>query len=324
MEEVAVFTLKSYVLEVYKTGNFSKAAENLYISQPSLSASIRRLEKQIGAPLFDRSTHPVRPTACGEAYLQAVHAISTAEENFAAFVEGYSSCQTGTLTVGGSNMNISFTLPKLLKRFRADYPKIRLRVEEGNINNLRKLLQEGMLDFLVDSGDEDAENFCTYHYAPENLLLAIPAEFSCNAFITNYSMTREDILSGRHLSPDQPVLPLEKVKDVPFVFPTEETDTYKRSMHLCKKAGFTPKVVLSFHQQATVFHINNAGMGAAFVSDMLIKNAFPRPDMCYYKIGGSESFRHISFFWKKGKHMTPAMKAFLEVTEKEIHPERVD
>ncbi len=324
MEEVAVFTLKSYVLEVYKTGNFSQAAENLYISQPSLSASIRRLEKQIGEPLFDRSTHPVRLTACGEAYLQAAQTIATAEENFAAFVAGYSSCQTGTLTVGGSNMNISFTLPKLLKRFRADYPKIRLHVEEGNINNLRKLLQEGKLDFVVDSGGEDTENFCTYQYVPENLLLAIPAEFSCNRELANYSMTREDVLGDRHLTHDQPILPLEKVKDVPFVFPTEETDTYKRSIQLCKKAGFTPNIVLSFHQQATVFHTNNAGMGAAFVSDMLIKNAFSRPDMCYYKIGGSESFRHVSFFWKMGKHMTPAMKAFLEVIEKEIHSKKQD
>lgn len=316
-----MFTLKDYVLEVYKTGNFSRAAENLYISQPSLSTSIRRLEKQIGEPLFDRSTHPVRLTPCGEAYLQAAQAIMTAEENFAAFMDGYNACQTGSLVLGGSNMNISFTLPSVLKRFRTDYPKIRIRVEEGNINDLKKMLLEGTVDILVDSGDEDAERFCAYDYVPENLLLAIPKDFSCNEKIGEYVMSREDILRERHLSPDQPVLPLKIVKDVPFVFPTEETDTYKRSMLLCKKAGFTPNIVLSFHQQATVFHTNNAGMGAAFVSDMLVKNAFPRPDMCYYKVGGSESFRHIRFFTKKERRMTPAMRAFLQIveTEKDKH-----
>lgn len=312
-----MFTLKSYVLEVYKTGNFSRAAENLYISQPSLSASIRRLEKQIGEPLFDRSTHPVQLTPCGEAYVQAAQTIIMAEENFSAFMDGYHSCQTGSLILGGSNMNISFTLPRLLKRFRTDYPKIRVHVEEGNINELKKMLLEGKVDILVDSGDVDRELFCAYDYVPENLLLAIPKDFSCNEKIEKYAMTREDILKGRHLSQTQPILPLKEVKDVPFVFPTEETDTYKRSMQLCKKAGFTPNIVLSFHQQATVFHTNNAGMGAAFVSDMLIKNAFPRPDMCYYKVGGSESFRHISFFRKKERRMTPAMQAFLKMIEAE-------
>ena len=312
-----MFTLKNYVLEVYQTGSFSRAAENLYISQPSLSASIRRLEHRIGEPLFDRSTHPVQLTPCGEAYLQSAQAITTAEENFAAFLESYASCQTGTLVLGGSNMNVSFTLPKLLKRFHSEYPKVSVSIEEGNINDLKKLLQEGKLDFVVDSGSEDAEQFCTCQYVPENLLLAIPAEFPCNEALADYAMTRADILAGKHLSAMQPILPLEKVKDVPFVFPTPETDTYRRSMQLCKRAGFTPNIVLSFHQQATVFHTNNAGMGAAFVSDMLIKNAFPRPDMCYYKVGGSESFRHISFFWKKERRMTPAMEAFLATIEKE-------
>lgn len=316
-----MFTLKSYVLEVYQTGSFSRAAENLYISQPSLSASIRRLEKLIGEPLFDRSTHPVRLTPCGEAYLQAAQAIVTAEENFSAFLEAYHTCRTGELVLGGSNMNISFTLPNLLKRFHGEYPQIHVRVEEGNINELKKMLLEGKVDILVDSGEGDEELFAAYDYVPENLLLAIPSNFSCNKTMKEYAMCREDILRGNHLSLEQPVLPLKMVKDVPFVFPTEETDTYKRSMQLCKKAGFTPNIVLSFHQQATVFHTNNAGMGAAFVSDMLIKNAFPRPDMCYYKVGGSESFRHIRFFTKKERRMTPAMQAFLDTveTEKDKH-----
>lgn len=316
-----MFTLKDYVLEVYKTGNFSRAAENLYISQPSLSASIRRLEKQIGEPLFDRSTHPVRLTPCGEAYIRTAQAIVAAEKNFDAFLEEYDTCQTGSLVLGGSNMNISFTLPGLIKRFHAQYPQIHVHVEEGNINELKKMLLEGRVDMLVDSGDVDKDLFAAYDYVPENLLLAIPRDFSCNEEIGEYAMTREDILSGRHLSTDQSVLPLKMVKDVPFVFPTEETDTYKRSMQLCKKAGFMPNIALSFHQQATVFHTNNAGMGAAFVSDMLIKNAFPRPDMCYYKVGGSESFRHIRFFTKKERRMTPAMKAFLQImeTEKDKH-----
>lgn len=312
-----MFTLKDYVLEICKTGNFSQAAANLYISQPSLSASIRRLEQRIGEPLFDRSVHPVRLTSCGEAYLQSAQMIAAAEERFTAFVEGYSNCQTGSLVLGGSNMNVSFTLPKLLKRFRKEYPMIHVHVVEGNIDDLKQQLLEGKLDFVVDSGQVDTNRFHISPYVPENLLLSIPAEFSCNEALTDYVMTSADILEGKHVSPEQSILPLEKVKDIPFVFPTPETDTYKRSVQLCQKAGFSPNIILSFHQQATVFHTNNAGMGAAFVSDMLIKNAFPKPDMCYYKVGGSESFRHIGFFRKKEKRMTPAMQAFLATIEKE-------
>lgn len=310
-----MFQLKEYVLEIWRTGSFSRAAANLYVSQPSLSASIKRLENRIGEPLFDRSSHPIRLTQCGQAYIHSAQMIATAEDNFAAFMEEYSGCQTGTLILGGSNLNISFVLPPVIKKFQALYPKIRLDIREGNVDDLKQLLLEGELDFMVDSCDMDAERFSTYPYRSENLLLSVPGEFSCNRDLADYRMTREDILRDKHLQDTQPVLPLHKIKQIPFVLPTPETDTYKRSWQLCQNAGFTPNVVLSFHQQATVFHTNCAGMGAAFISDMLVKNANTAADMCYYKLNGDESLRYIKFFKKKEKRMTRAMGAFLEVAQ---------
>lgn len=311
-----MFQLKKYVLEIWRTGSFSQAAANLYISQPSLSASIKRLENRIGEPLFDRSSHPIQLTQCGQAYISSAKMITTAEDNFDAFMEEYRNCQTGTLTLGGSNLNISFVLPPVIKKFQALYPKIQLEIREGNVDHLKQLLLEGKLDFMVDSCDMDMERFSTYLYRQENLLLAIPGEFSCNEDLTDYGMTREDVLQCKHLQDNQPVLPLQKIKKIPFVFPTPETDTYKRSWRLCQKAGFTPNVVLSFHQQATVFHTNCAGMGAAFISDILVKNANTNADMCYYKLDGDESLRYIKFFKKKEKQMTRAMRAFLEIALK--------
>lgn len=313
--EVMMFQLKKYVLEIWRTGSFSQAAMNLYVSQPSLSASIKRLENRIGEPLFDRSSHPIRLTQCGQAYIHSAQMITTAEDNFAAFMDEYRSCQTGSLILGGSNLNISFVLPPVIKKFQAQYPKIKLEIREGNVDDLKQLLLEGKLDFMVDSCDMDVERFSTYPYMSENLLLSVPEEFSCNQDLSIYGMTREDILQGKHLQDFQPVLPLHKMKQIPFVLPTPETDTYKRSWQLCKKAGFTPNVVLTFHQQATVFHTNCAGMGAAFISDVLVKNANTSANMCYYKLDGNESLRYIKFFKKKEKQMTRAMKAFLELAQ---------
>lgn len=310
-----MFQLKNYVLEIWRTGSFSQAAANLYVSQPSLSASIKRLEKKIGEPLFDRSTHPVQLTQCGEAYVRSAQAISMAEDDFRSFVEDYSNCNAGTLVLGGSNMNISFVLPPLIKAFQKAYPQIELQLYEGNINDLQQQLMEGKIDIVIDSCDMDAERFDTYLYKSETLLLSIPREFSCNEDLIDYQMTRKDILQDKHLQDTQPVLPLHKIKQIPFVFLTPETDTYKRSWNLCQKAGFTPKVVLSFHQQATVFHTNCAGVGAAFISDILVKNANASADMCYYKLDSDECLRYIKFFKKKEKRMTRAMQAFLEIVQ---------
>lgn len=310
-----MFQLKNYVLEIWRTGSFSQAAANLYVSQPSLSASIKRLEARIGEPLFDRSSHPIRLTQCGQAYIRSAQMITTAEDNFAAFMDEYRSCQTGTLVLGGSNLNISFVLPPVIKKFQALYPNIQLEIREGNVDDLKQLLLEGKLDFMVDSCDMDTERFSIYPYRPEHLLLSVPGEFSCNQDLADYGMTREDILQGKHLQDTQSVLPLQKLNQIPFILPTPETDTYKRSWLLCQKAGFTPNVVLSFHQQATVFHTNCAGIGAAFISDIMVKNTNTTADMRYYKLDEDESFRYIKLFKKKEKQMTRAMRAFLETAQ---------
>lgn len=311
-----MFQLKNYVLEIWKTGSFSQAAANLFVSQPSLSASIKRLEKKLGQPLFDRSVHPIGVTECGQAYIRAAQSIEAAEEEFELFLGEYLNGQTGTLVLGGSNMNISFIAPPVIRRFQECYPRVQLDIFEGNIDDLKQFLLEGRLDLVVDSGELDLQRFDEFLYQPEHLLVAVPASFECNRELSAYRLTREDILNDRHLESDRPVLPLGKLKDVPFVLPTKETDTYKRAIRLCQKAHFSPRTVLSLHQQATVFHVNSAGMGAAFISDVLVKNTFFHPDMVYYKTDDTESSRYIKFFKKKGKQMTPAMKAFLEIADR--------
>ena len=67
-----MFRGMEYVYEVYREKSFSKAARNLYISQPALSAAVRRVEEELNSPIFDRSRNPVGLTECGEHYILAV------------------------------------------------------------------------------------------------------------------------------------------------------------------------------------------------------------------------------------------------------------
>ena len=67
-----MFQGMEYVYEVYKEKSFSKAAANLFISQPSLSANVKRVENRIGYPIFDRSTKPLGLTECGKEYIRCV------------------------------------------------------------------------------------------------------------------------------------------------------------------------------------------------------------------------------------------------------------
>ena len=89
-----MFQGKEYVYEVYRERSFIKAAQNLFISQPSLSATVKRIEQQIGYPLFDRSTKPLGLTECGARYIRAVEQIMSVEHEFSNFVNYWGDLKT--------------------------------------------------------------------------------------------------------------------------------------------------------------------------------------------------------------------------------------
>ena len=81
-----IFQGMEYIYEVYKEKSFSKAARKLFISQPSLSANVKRIEQKIGYPVFDRSTNPIQLTECGARYIGAVEEIIAVQNSFANYI----------------------------------------------------------------------------------------------------------------------------------------------------------------------------------------------------------------------------------------------
>ena len=82
-----IFNGKEYVYEIYRERSFSTAAQKLYVTQPALSNKIKRIEDEIGSPIFDRSTSPIRLTEVGRAYIETVEQMIRLEENFARLEE---------------------------------------------------------------------------------------------------------------------------------------------------------------------------------------------------------------------------------------------
>ena len=89
-----------YIRTIYEMGSISRAAEKLYISQPSLSQLLKSVEKKVGAPLFDRSLKPLRPTTIGQKYLETAQQIMELDTEFRRYVEDELGCAQGNLFTG--------------------------------------------------------------------------------------------------------------------------------------------------------------------------------------------------------------------------------
>lgn len=314
-----MFQGMKYVYEVYREKSFSRAAANLFISQPSLSANIRRVENRIGYPIFDRSTKPLSLTECGKQYIQCVERIMNIEKDFSDFINDWGDLKTGSLILGGSNLFSSWFLPPMIAEFAARYPHIQIRLVEESTVKLTKLLQRGMIDLVLDNTYLDPDIFDSRLYQEEHLILAVPRAFSVNKNLEKFQLSVPDIQTGKFLAADFPSVPFSRFRKEPFIMLKQENDTGKRARDICHENHFEPVVVFEMDQQMTSYNVTCSGMGISFIGDIMLSKVSPDPNVVYYKLPLKYNCRSICFYWKKGRYLSHAMEEFLNMSKQKEH-----
>ncbi len=202
-----LFGKKDLIYTVFQERSISKAAQKLFIAQPSLSVIIKKLEDDIGTPLFDRSRKPLGMTQAGMEYIRATEAIRHAERTFINYVDALNTLQTGTLALGSNQLFSSLVLPAYISQFLSKCPGIQLQLVDDNSTELKNQITSGQLDLVIDNQVLDEEMFEQELLTTEQLLLAVPSAFPCNRGLEHCRMQRDDILSGRHTLPGMPSPP---------------------------------------------------------------------------------------------------------------------
>lgn len=308
-----MFSGMNYVYEVYKEKSFSKAAENLYISQPALSAMIKKVETKVGMPLFDRSTTPIQLTDCGKKYIKTAEKIMDLEDEFAYYVGNMHELKTGHLSLGGSYLFSSFIFPPIIEKFRNTYPNVKVSLFEGHTPLLEQKLFAGELDIIIDNYLLDEAIYEKKKFMEEHLLLAVPASFESNKRAGKYQLTVEDVRRDVHLQPEFPGVPLRKFKDEQFVVLRAHNDTRERVEAICRRAGVTLNISLKLNQLLTTYHLTEYGMGASFISDTVVKSLPPDREIIYYKIDDPEAVREVYLYYRKNKYLTRSMTEFIKM-----------
>ncbi len=137
------------VVAIAERGSMRAAARHLQIAQPALTRSLALLERELGAPLFERRARGVVATPLGEAFVARARSILTEIRRTREEVEQLRGAGTGTVTVGLSIAAHLALLPPSLRPFRARYPDIRLHIIEGFYPTLEERLRDGTVDFYI-------------------------------------------------------------------------------------------------------------------------------------------------------------------------------
>ncbi len=302
-----------YAYEVYKYRSFSKAAEKNYISQPALSAIIKKLETSLNTQLFDRHTNPISLTPSGEYYIKCIEHIATIENSYKEYFSDLNALKAGSITIGTSTYFCSYTLPDLMEKFSRIYPNIKFFIEENNSTpELKAKLKRGELDLTLSSNSYEVEEFGSQFLDFEAIVLGVPAKAPINERLKEYAISYDEILSDKQLKHAQKSVPISLFRDYDFLTIRKSSDLYARLIAMFEEHGLKVNIIHNLDQMSTCYALAARGFGATVIRASTLEGVKPTSNLCFYKIDSPLAKRTSQFYYKKNAYMPKSVKAFLD------------
>lgn len=296
-------TLKKlkYVIAIAECRSISKAASELFISQPSLSSILSSIEKDLGISLFDRSTNPLSLTYAGEKYVKTAKEILTLEHNLRKELTDVSNMKKGKITIGIPSVRGTHVLPLILPKFKEKYPGIEIHIIEGDSNYLEECLLSGKVDLVLTSlPSKDKKITCELLYE-EKIMLACKKGYLDSKYLLN---TNSNIVN------------LKNLKEVDFILTKKNHRIRKLTEYLFDHFDFNPKVVLETSNTATAFRLATSGLGICFVSEMVLSTTKPMNKFDLFNIENSPIKWDISISYLNNSYLSNAERSFIDFAKK--------
>lgn len=279
-----------YVLAVAKTGNFSRAAEQCHVAQPSLSQQIRKLEDELGERLFTRLRQRAVPTAAGESLVTRAARILAEVDAARRELHEASDLTRGTVAVGVLPTIAPYLLPRVLRTFSAAHPGLSLSVQEDITPQLVKLVGACELDLAILSlplGDARLEHEELF---TEELRLALPPGHP---------------LAGRRR------LSLDDLDGERFILMKEGHCLGDQALRFCQRHELEPQVVFRSAQLETIQALVLAGVGVSLMPEMACRSERSQHPV-YRSLAAPRPSRVIAAVWRREQHHSRPAWAFLE------------
>ena len=279
-----------YVVAVARAGNFSRAAEQCHVSQPSLSQQIIKLEEELGERLFDRMKREAKLTPHGEAFLP--RALKILEEVDLAKREAVDAQELlrGRLVVGVLPTIAPYLLPRLLVAFAKKFPGVEIVVHEDTTAHLLKLAQACEIDFALASRPIQNERMEIKDLFTEELRLALP--------------------NGHRLARKRSVR-LADLEQEPFIVMKEGHCLGDQVLNFCERRDLKPTVTFRSAQLETIQALVCSGVGISLVPAMAARSE--RADLPEYRsLVGPKPERKIVAVWPKERPIGRAASEFLK------------
>lgn len=288
-----------YVIHVAQHLNFSKAAAELFVTQPNLSHQILKLETEIGVSLFERKTRSVKLTPAGEKFIIGAKKILTELDMLSQSMHEYGALNTGEIRIGTLPFSGNLGLTPYIPDFQKSYPGIHIRIMEvAGSKELIKLLLAGSIDVACVIPQPDKEYELPIKFYPLFKGRVV--------LITNLA----------HCFAERKHIHLAEAEKELFILPPITHSMRDVALNACRECGFEPKTACECGQINTMFNLVAKGFGISFISSQFVEHSTPSD----IKIVTFEPHieRTIYLAIREDKHRSPVIAAFRDFMLKAI------
>jgi DNA-binding transcriptional LysR family regulator len=263
--------IKSFI-EVANHRSFTKAAEHSYLSQPSLSKAVKKLEEELHVKLFDRSTRRLLMTDAGRiVYRQGQQVLASLNE-LPTLLEELIDVAAGEIKVGIPPLIGTLFFPHIARTFHEQYPNVKLKLFEHGAKLIEQLVEESQIDVGLIVLPVDKSVFNIYPFINDEFVLYI---------------------NHTHPLAKRASVNLSELKDEKFIIFTKDFALHDYFINACKEAGFTPSISYESSQWDLILELVASKLGIT----LLPKSIFEKQNNPTIK---TIALQTPSIHWKLG------------------------
>jgi len=275
-----------YFLQVARRASFTRAAEDLLISQPALSRSIQKLEEELGQPVFERKARSVSLTDAGTLLQARAQQVLTILEDTRAEITDDG--KSGRVRVGAIPTIAPYFLPEVLRKFADRFPEANLVVQEQTTDLLLKSCTQGEIDLAIVALPVPVRYLEVEELFQEELLLVVPPG---------------------HALADKPQIRVNDVKPFPFVLLDEAHCLSDNIVSFCRQRSFQPVAVERTSQLTMVQELVSLSHGVSLIPAMT-RDVDQSDRRIYRSFSGQKPMRTIAVVWNPYRFQSRLIQAF--------------
>ncbi len=284
-------------LEAAKVGSFRAAARASYMSQPSLSARIKSLERELRTPLFHRLGRGVRLTEAGEAFRPfAERAIDMLDKGREA-VRQTLDTREGTLTIGSARTIGTYMLPPALDLYQRRFPHVSVHIRTGRSSDVIEMAAGGVVDVGLSRGIYHPEVHSLYLYDEEIVLVAYPGH----------------PFAGRGSTS------IEEVARQPLILYDPSSTYFLLINQACREAGIVPQIETTLDSIEATKRMVALGLGISFLPRSAIRSEVESGALCPIAMADEHRvYLPTHVLVRRAQHYSSPVLAFLGLLQ-EVH-----